>query len=61
MNIFGLIIAVLLCWTGASIVWFVLALGRKNKPGKWYDWIFAAPVFVLAPLISKLIVNRKRK
>ena len=61
MNIFGIIIAGLLCWTGAGIVWLILALDRKTKPGKWYDWFFAAPVFVVAPLIAKLIASRKRK
>lgn len=48
----GLIVLILLVWTATSIAWLIIGLSRNPSPGKWYDWVFAPPVLVIANLIS---------
>jgi hypothetical protein len=50
----------LILWTVVSVWWFFYNLPNKNKPGRWYQWIFAPPCLAIAFIVGKVIKFRSK-
>jgi hypothetical protein len=48
------IAALWLVWLIAGITWFIINMGNKTSPDKWYDRILLAPVLPLAWMFDQI-------
>ena len=55
------ILIALIVWTLASILYFVVNLGNKNKPAPWYEWLILLPTIPIAAITGLFIKFVKRK
>lgn len=52
LDIILVILCVVVVWSVISFVWFWKHLGMKYREDKWYDFIMAPPVLILAFIVG---------
>lgn len=59
MNILLLLFAVLAIWVALAIGWVIHSARHVHRDERWYDYLFAAPLFVVIWVIDGVVALRR--
>ena len=53
-------ILLLVIWAALAVVWVIHATRHVHREERWYDYLFAAPLFVVVWVIDGVFALRRR-